>query len=312
MPEHQSESRFEARSRRAGSALLSQLAAVLPMADISMPATDDAQRAQLGITPAGECGVPTALASLARVLHRQSSGHAVLTGRKGVGKTTLVRQMAALSASGEIPFLKGSRFLWIDCQNVGPEDSRACLESIFAAVIAETADRNGIASQDARAAGPAATCMAAGFCGSTARTSDQRTAGPAWSRSLRPSWRRRRSGTGAQRRTRGPLARRLAGIAAGCDGHIPDQVTNVPDRVPVNGHRVPDGDPDVPDDVPDLNARQRWVLSQIRKGTEVRVNMVVTQFGCSQKTAKRDLSDLRDQRLVRFVGSPRTGHYRLV
>jgi DNA-binding response OmpR family regulator len=103
-------------------------------------------------------------------------------------------------------------------------------------------------------------------------------------------------------------ARPVAGIAAGCDGHVPDQVTNVPDRVPVNWHR----DPNVPDDVPDLNARQRWVLSQIRKGTEVRVNMVVTQFGCSQKTAKRDLSDLKDQRLVRFVGSPRTGHYRLV
>jgi ATP-dependent DNA helicase RecG len=37
--------------------------------------------------------------------------------------------------------------------------------------------------------------------------------------------------------------------------------------------------------------------------------MVVTQFGCSQKTAKRDLSDLKDRKMVRFVGSPRTGHY---
>jgi hypothetical protein len=71
---------------------------------------------------------------------------------------------------------------------------------------------------------------------------------------------------------------------------------------------VPD-DPDVPDDVPDLNARQKWVLTQLRRGTEVRVSMVVTQFGCSQKTAKRDLSDLKDRKMVRFVGSPRTGHY---
>ena len=107
-------------------------------------------------------------------------------------------------------------------------------------------------------------------------------------------------------------ARPVAVIAAGSDGHVPDQATNVPDRVPVNGQNVPDGDPDVPDDVPNLNPRQQWVLSQIRKGAEVRVNMVVTQFGCSQKTAKRDLSDLKDRRLVRFVGSPRTGHYRLV
>lgn len=98
-------------------------------------------------------------------------------------------------------------------------------------------------------------------------------------------------------------ARRAVAIA----GNVPDD----PDR---NGHdpdHVPVDDPDVPDDVPDLNARQRWVLTQIRRGAEVRVNMVVTQFSCSQKTAKRDLSDLKDRKLVRFVGSPRTGHYRL-
>ncbi len=87
---------------------------------------------------------------------------------------------------------------------------------------------------------------------------------------------------------------------------------NVPDDPDPNGHvpdRVPVDDPDVPDDVSDLNARQKWVLTQIRRGTEIRVSMVVTHFGCSQKTAKRDLSDLKDRKMVRFVGSPRTGHY---
>lgn len=110
-------------------------------------------------------------------------------------------------------------------------------------------------------------------------------------------------------------ARRAVAVEVASAGHFPndpDHNRHVPDRVPINGQNVPDDDPDVADDVPDLNARQHWVLSQIRKGAEVRVNMVVTQFGCSQKTAKRDLSDLRDRRLVRFVGSPRTGHYRLV
>lgn len=102
-------------------------------------------------------------------------------------------------------------------------------------------------------------------------------------------------------------ARRAVAAEVASAGNVP----NDPDR---NGHdpdHVPVDDPDVPDDVPDLNARQRWVLTQIRKGAEVRVNMVVTQFDCSQKTAKRDLSDLKDRKLVRFVGSPRTGHYRL-
>ncbi len=102
----------------------------------------------------------------------------------------------------------------------------------------------------------------------------------------------------------------------GTNGNVPDREDDVPDHVPVNGRHVPVNDPDVPDDVPDvpddvpdLNSRQKWVIAQIRKGTQVRVNMMVTQFGCSQKTAKRDLSDLKDKQLVRFVGSPRTGHY---
>ncbi len=103
-------------------------------------------------------------------------------------------------------------------------------------------------------------------------------------------------------------SRRAAASAS--DGHenvpdVPDEEQNVPNHVPVDGRNVPDRVPNVPD----LNDRQQWVMSLIKKGTEVRANMVVTQFGCSQKTAKRDLSDLKDQHMVRFVGSPRTGHY---
>lgn len=103
-------------------------------------------------------------------------------------------------------------------------------------------------------------------------------------------------------------ARRTVAVEVARAGNVPDDPNHnghVPDHVPV-------GDPDVPDDVPDLNARQKWVLTQIRRGTEIRVSMVVTQFGCSQKTAKRDLSDLKDRKMIRFVGSPRTGHYVLM
>jgi hypothetical protein len=35
-------------------------------------------------------------------------------------------------------------------------------------------------------------------------------------------------------------------------------------------------------------------------------------FQQSQTTAKRDLSELKERRLIRFVGSPRTGHYVLM
>lgn len=59
----------------------------------------------------------------------------------------------------------------------------------------------------------------------------------------------------------------------------------------------------------DLNDRQAWAMSLIRKGQEVRVSMLVARFKCSARTAKRDLADLKELGLVRFVGSPRTGHY---
>lgn len=110
-------------------------------------------------------------------------------------------------------------------------------------------------------------------------------------------------------------ARRPALVAAGGNENVPDdpdQSGHVPDDDPVNGRNVPDRDPDVPVNVPDLSDRQQWIMSTLYKGTEVRMGMVVEQFRCSEKTAKRDLSELKERRLIRFVGSPRTGHYRLM
>ena len=50
----------------------------------------------------------------------------------------------------------------------------------------------------------------------------------------------------------------------------------------------------------------------LRNGAKARAGCVAKQFGCSAKTAKRDLAELRERGLVEFVGAPRTGHYRLV
>lgn len=65
-------------------------------------------------------------------------------------------------------------------------------------------------------------------------------------------------------------------------------------------------------DVTDLNERQVWIMAMVDRGTEVRANMVVEHFECSVRTAKRDLGELKDKDLIRFVGSPRNGYYRLV
>ena len=75
---------------------------------------------------------------------------------------------------------------------------------------------------------------------------------------------------------------------------------------------VPDDDVrdafDVPDDA---TARRAWILQQLANGVEMKAPMVADQFKCSVKTAQRDLTMLKDEGKVEFVGAPRTGFYRL-
>ena len=111
---------------------LEHLAALIPIEDLTQTAIDCRLKAQRNYYPASTSH--DTLDQICRVLYREPRQHVVLTGRKGVGKTTLLHQLADITEGGQIPFLSHSRILWMDCQNVGPEDSRACLESIFAGV----------------------------------------------------------------------------------------------------------------------------------------------------------------------------------
>lgn len=89
------------------------------------------------------------------------------------------------------------------------------------------------------------------------------------------------------------------------DGDTDDPV-NDPDerrRDPVNGTRDPDGDP--------VNDRQGRIVRFLKRGDAIRVSDVVLRCDCSHSTAKRDLTSLRRRGLIEFIGSPRTGHYRL-
>ena len=106
-------------------------------------------------------------------------------------------------------------------------------------------------------------------------------------------------------------ARRAALVAAEPED-VTDPETNVTNDVTVRGGDVTNHVTDLTRNVTngaDLNDRQAWAMSLIRKGQQVRVSMLVTQYKCSTRTAKRDLADLKELGVVRFVGSPRTGHY---
>lgn len=74
------------------------------------------------------------LMRIAKALYRHKKRNVAVTGNKGVGKSTLVQELAYQAARGAFPFLARKRFLWIDCTNLGPEDSRGCLETILTAI----------------------------------------------------------------------------------------------------------------------------------------------------------------------------------
>ncbi len=75
---------------------------------------------------------------LAAILFRSERGHPLLVGPPGIGKTYAVQEFARRAGAGTFPHLTRRRFLHIDGRHVGPSDSRACLELIFAAVRAES------------------------------------------------------------------------------------------------------------------------------------------------------------------------------
>lgn len=78
-----------------------------------------------------------AISIVVSVLFRTHRCHPLLVGLPGIGRTHAVQDLARQASSFEIPFLSEHKFRWIDCRHVSPEDSRACLESIFASVVSE-------------------------------------------------------------------------------------------------------------------------------------------------------------------------------
>ena len=67
---------------------------------------------------------------------------------------------------------------------------------------------------------------------------------------------------------------------------------------------------DVPVNVP-VNDRQKWFLNQTCKGIRVSSSELAVHWDISQKTAKRDIADLKQKGVIEFSGAPKNGYYRL-
>jgi len=66
----------------------------------------------------------------------------------------------------------------------------------------------------------------------------------------------------------------------------------------------------VPVNVP-VNKRQQWFLNQLGAGKRVKSIDLAHHWNVTEKTAKRDIADLKNQGMIEFVGSPKTGVYHL-
>ena len=73
-----------------------------------------------------------------------------------------------------------------------------------------------------------------------------------------------------------------------------------------------DPDPDDPDRSTNASKERReWILHRMAEGKQLRAKHVAEHFNCSIPTAKRDLQALKRDGKIEFVGSTRSGDYRL-
>ena len=64
-------------------------------------------------------------------------------------------------------------------------------------------------------------------------------------------------------------------------------------------------------DVP-ANDRQQWFMKQLVEGKQNRASDMAAYWSISEKTAKRDIDDLKKKGLVEFISAPKNGFYRIV
>jgi DeoR/GlpR family transcriptional regulator of sugar metabolism len=71
---------------------------------------------------------------------------------------------------------------------------------------------------------------------------------------------------------------------------------NVPANVPVN---VP------------VNERQQWFLEQLSACKQARATDISAHWKVTEKSAKRDIADLKTLGVIEYVGAPKKGFYRV-
>jgi ATP-dependent Clp protease ATP-binding subunit ClpA len=82
----------------------------------------------------GEPRIERLFDAVARALHRSQAGHVLLVGERGVGKHTIITELARRAAAGRPAFLARKRFVRADCRYVVAEETRPLLHAMLAHV----------------------------------------------------------------------------------------------------------------------------------------------------------------------------------
>ncbi|MDA3790224.1 MAG: DeoR family transcriptional regulator [Desulfobacula sp.] len=68
---------------------------------------------------------------------------------------------------------------------------------------------------------------------------------------------------------------------------------------------------DVPVNVP-VNQRQQWFINQIQRNVMVSAKDIAEHWKVSEKTVKRDITDLKQKKVIAFSGAAKNGSYYLL
>ena len=77
------------------------------------------------------------------------------------------------------------------------------------------------------------------------------------------------------------------------------------------GNLVTKKEENVPLNVP-LNDRMKYIIDQIYTYKNINVEELSIHFQVSDKTIKRDLAYLKENKIIKHVGSKKTGHWQLI
>ena len=95
-----------------------------------------------------------------------------------------------------------------------------------------------------------------------------------------------------------PNQKRIAAIKKSKTGAVFDQ--NVPINVPIKLLPI------------DLNQRQQWFFNGLRNSKKMTARNIIERWSVTQKTAQRDISDLKKRGLIKFKGGTKAGRYEVI